>query len=155
MHVWSLHALGCAWDWWCLFVWTSHHGVPCCILGTARLCAALGPLSLLILLVGGCQWHHWYLGGACAPLSPCSITMHHLCQLGIACAHHWGLSYTCGVAVGYTTGSSIGCRCNCHGGSIALLWHIVSSLVLPITGLPVVPWLQAPRLSMSRSANDP
>ena len=60
-----------------------------------------------------------------------------------ACAHHWGLSYMCGVVVGYTTGGGIGCGCDFRGGSIALLQCIVSSLALPIMGLPVVPWLQA------------
>ena len=67
-----------------------------------------------------------------------------------ACVHHQGLSYTCGVVVGYTTGGSIGCGCDCHGGSVASLQCIVASLqrivlslVLPITGLLVVLWLQA------------
>ena len=84
MHAWSLHAISCAWHWWCLFVQALHRGMPCHVLGTAHLCAALRPLSLLIMLVGGHQWHPWYLGGACTLLSPCSIMVHHMHRLGIA-----------------------------------------------------------------------
>ena len=143
-------------------------GWSCMVIACNQLCMAL----VVPVHVGVASWHalscSWHCTLVCcteaavpthnvsrgAPMVPlvlrwCLCTIIPLFHPGALhvpawhCVHHWGLSYMCGVVVGYTTGGSIGCGCNCHGGGVASLWCIVSSLALPITGLPVVPWLQA------------
>ena len=73
----SVHGIGGARSHRCRIV-----ACPFAFLALHALCAALGPLSLLIMLVGGRQWRPWYSGGACIPLSPCSIMAHRMCRLG-------------------------------------------------------------------------
>jgi hypothetical protein len=142
-------------------------GAPGCAVGPLltlvawRAVATAGWPHMCVNIVSHISAQRWGLGG---PHVSSRVVAHcrtvvaagwHTCIVNLPCActefasstraRRWGILCPSGQAVGYTAGGGIGCGCgcNCCGGSIALLWHAFLSPTLPITGLPVVPWLQA------------